>query len=237
MISTKSIARKIPDLPRWVELRDCLLLGDCEILGLEEKPELSFVIQDASTESVFIIGMPLLSAVQAAVEQGTRGGIVAPQETTAAWLAGAFPKWSRAQAILHLLPDSRHLPVDSAGNVAFLDPDKFSRYSLPPDLLEELVIGAEHSPIAASFVDNKPVSFCYAGAITESLWDVAIDTLPEHRRQGHAALSAAYMIRYMYSHGKQPVWAALEENPASWQLARKLGFVVVDEIALFEQGE
>jgi RimJ/RimL family protein N-acetyltransferase len=36
------------------------------------------------------------------------------------------------------------------------------------------------------------------------------------------------------SAGKRPVWGSLEENPASWRLARKLGFVVVDEIVLFE---
>jgi hypothetical protein len=41
------------------------------------------------------------------------------------------------------------------------------------------------------------------------------------------------MIRHMARQGKQPVWAALEENPASWRLAWKLGFAVVDELALF----
>jgi hypothetical protein len=34
--------------------------------------------------------------------------------------------------------------------------------------------------------------------------------------------------------GQQPVWGAVEENPASWRLARKLGFAPVDEIALFD---
>ena len=47
-------------------------------------------------------------------------------------------------------------------------------------------IGAEYSLIAVTFVENQPVSFCYAGAVTESLWDVSIDTLPEHRRHGYA---------------------------------------------------
>jgi hypothetical protein len=38
----------------------------------------------------------------------------------------------------------------------------------------------------------------------------------------------------MHTQGKQPVWQAVEENPASWRLAQKLGFVPVDELALFE---
>jgi hypothetical protein len=46
-----------------------------------------------------------------------------------------------------------------------------------------------------------------------------------------------YMIRYMQTQGKQPVWQAVEENPASWRLAQKLGFVPVDDLALFERKE
>jgi RimJ/RimL family protein N-acetyltransferase len=41
------------------------------------------------------------------------------------------------------------------------------------------------------------------------------------------------MTDHMQKHGRQPVWAALEENPASWQLARKLGFVPTDELVRF----
>jgi hypothetical protein len=41
----------------------------------------------------------------------------------------------------------------------------------------------------------------------------------------------------MDASGKQAVWGAVEENPASWLLAQKLGFVAVDEIALFEPPE
>jgi RimJ/RimL family protein N-acetyltransferase len=37
----------------------------------------------------------------------------------------------------------------------------------------------------------------------------------------------------MQAQGKQPVWQAEEDNPTSWQLAQKLGFVPMDELALF----
>lgn len=90
---------------------------------------------------------------------------------------------------------------------------------------------------APTFVENKPVSFCYSGSSTESLWDVSIDTVPQHFRRGYASLCAAFMIRHMQAQGKQPVWQAVEENPASWRLAQKLGFVPVDELALFEPRE
>jgi RimJ/RimL family protein N-acetyltransferase len=29
------------------------------------------------------------------------------------------------------------------------------------------------------------------------------------------------------------VWAAIDQNPASWRLAEKLGFAAVDELVLF----
>jgi RimJ/RimL family protein N-acetyltransferase len=135
----------------------------------------------------------------------------------------------------HCPPPSR--PAAPAGAVGFLDPATLSQLPIDAELKQELESGAEQSLIAATFVDQQPVSFCYAGAITESLWDIAIDTLPEHRRKGYAALCVAHMIRHMRAQGKHPVWQAVEENPASWRLAQKLGFVSVDELALFERRE
>ena len=86
--------------------------------------------------------------------------------------------------------------------------------------------------IAASFDDDRPVAFCYADE-TEGLWDISIDTLESHRRQGHAARCVAYMIDHMRRRGKVPVWAAEETNLPSLRLAAKLGFVPVDELRLF----
>ncbi len=235
MRSSHSIAQRLPDLPRWVEARDLLLWGRCEIFGLQEEPDFSLVLRDPATELIVVIGTPALTAVQAAVQQNVRdGSVVAPQEQ-ATWLTQVLPEWTRTRAILHLLRDPQRLPIASAGQVRFLDPDTLDRLPIPAELLRELEVGAEDSLIAATFVEEQPVSFCYAGAVTESLWDVSIDTVPGHRRRGYAALCAAHMIRHMQARGKQPVWGAAENNPASWHLARKIGFEPVDELALFER--
>ncbi|HVE78271.1 MAG TPA: GNAT family N-acetyltransferase [Gemmatimonadaceae bacterium] len=237
MSSNHAIAKRLPDLPRWVEARDLLLHGPCEVLGLEEKPGLSLVVRDPTTELIVVIGRPAAPAIQEAVGRNVRGGELVALEEQATWLAGLLPGWTRTRAILHLLRDPARLPVASAGQVGWLDPGTLDRLPLPEELRRELEIGAEDSPIAATFVDRQPVSFCYAGAVTESLWDVSIDTLAEHRRRGYAGLCAAYMIRHMEARGRRPVWGAVEENPASWRLARKLGFEPVDELALFAPGE
>lgn len=234
MLSNQEIAQKLSDLPRWVEVRDLLLSDSCEILALEEAPELSLVLRDLDTPSVFVIGKPSVTAIQSAIQPATPGAnVVAPQEN-GVWLAKFLPEWNRTRIIVHVLSEQPGLPQLPDDKVRFLDPQILPTLPIPPDLLEELQSGAEHSPIAATFVENQPVSFCYAGSITESLWDVSIDTLPQHYRRGYAALCAAYMIRHMQAQGKQPVWQAVVENPASWRLAQKLAFVPVDELAFFE---
>ena len=55
LLSNTSLAYRLPDLPRWVEVRDLLLWGDCEILGLRQEPDLSFVLRDPETVSVFVV--------------------------------------------------------------------------------------------------------------------------------------------------------------------------------------
>ena len=237
LLSNTSLAYRLPDQPRWVEVRDLLLWGDCEILGLRQEPDLSFVLRDPETASVFVVGTPEVDAIQRAVQPTAQGAeVIAPQEH-AAWLAQVLPEWSHTRIIVHGLAHHRSLPSDSAGVVRFLDPGTLRQYPIPDELLHELESARDHAQIAATWVNSQPVSFCYAGSTTESLWDVAIDTLAQHQRKGYAALCAAYMIRHMQGQGKEPVWQAVEENPASWRLAQKIGFMPVDELVMFEPPE
>ncbi|HEX2204788.1 MAG TPA: GNAT family N-acetyltransferase [Longimicrobium sp.] len=233
----RALALRLPDVPRWVEARDLLLHGDGEVTGLAETPELSFVVRDPETGFVAVVGTPDEGAVRAAARPDAPGAVVVAAPEEGARLARLLPGWRGTRARLHLLGDSPTLPDPAPGQAGFLDPAALDTLPLPDELRWELRIAARHSPIAATLAGGRPVSFCYAGAITESLWDVSIDTLPGHRRHGYAALCVAHMIRHMRGQGKQPVWGAVEENPASWRLAAKLGFVPVDELALFEPRE
>jgi RimJ/RimL family protein N-acetyltransferase len=113
-----------------------------------------------------------------------------------------------------------------AGSIGFVDLAMIRRHALPDDLRADLESGANHSPIAATFVDGAPVSFCYAGTMTDSLWDVAVDTLEAHRGRGYAASCVSFMIHHMRGTGREPIWGSLETNRASRRLAEKLGFDV-----------
>jgi hypothetical protein len=125
--------------------------------------------------------------------------VIAPHEQ-AEWLAEILPGWTRAAIIVHHLPDTQRLSEVSPGAVGFLDPAVITQLVIEDDLKEELNSGAEQSLIAATFVEQQPVSFCYAGSVTEALWDISIDTVPDQRRKA-AALCVAYMIQYMHAYG------------------------------------
>jgi RimJ/RimL family protein N-acetyltransferase len=163
----------------------------------------------------------------------SRGEVITPIEHKER-LAPLLPGYNFSRIFVHALPDTTRLPDSSRAAVGFLPPAVLDTLKIDVELLRELKDGAKESPIAVAYVQDTPVAFCYAGAVTETLWDISIDTLPAFRRKGYAGLCAAFMIRYMAKRDKRPVWQAVEQNPASWKLAEKLGFVRVDELALFE---
>ena len=173
---------------------------------------------------------------QAAKKASSVVQVIAPSEQIK-HVSRALSDWKFTRAILHTLPDRSRLSPPLPGTVRFLEPAEVRNSAIPESLARELEIGAEHSPIAATFADGQPVSFAYAGSITESLFDISIDTLPDHRRRGYAALCVSHLIQHMHEQGKQPVWGATADNTASASLARKLGFVPADELVLWDSAE
>jgi RimJ/RimL family protein N-acetyltransferase len=235
-----ALAARLPDIPRWVEGRAYLLSGTCDLFGVSDleniaAAEPALVVRDPTTGFIVVIGAPNASAIRAAIANLPPGASLVAAPEHAAHVARALPReWTQTRAILHVLPTPDRLPA--AGDVRLVDASALRAQPLvPEELLRELEAAIATSPVAASIVDGRPVSFCYPSAVTETLWDISIDTLAEHRRGGHAARAVAWMIRHMLSSsGQAPVWAALEDNPASWRLAEKLGFEAVDELAFFE---
>ncbi|MDF2692495.1 MAG: acetyltransferase [Labilithrix sp.] len=232
---TRTLAARIPDVPRWVEARDYLLSGECEVFGLEDTPEPALVVRDPSTGFLVVVGAPAPEAIAAAVADVPPGASLVSAPEHARHVAQALPRdWVQTRAILHVLRHPERLPTSEA-DVTFLDLTRLeAQRDLTDELRRELEAALASGPVAAALENALPVAFCYPSAVTESLWDVSIDTLAAHRRRGHAGRAAAHMVRHMSSSGRSPVWAALEENAASFHLAQKLGFEAVDELAFFE---
>ncbi len=238
MTSSQQLAARLPDLPRWVEVRDLLLADEATVYGWQTEPELAAVARETDGQVAFVIGAPDLAAVMAAVRglAGEDSGLIAP-EAVADRLLPALPGWRRTRIRLHTLPDLARLPSAEAGQVEFIDVAVLDGQAIEEELLGELRSGAQHSLLAATHVSGQPVAFCYVSSQSETWWDIAVDTLPAHWRRGYAGLAVTHMIRHMQTQGKQPVWQAVEDNPASWRLAEKLGFVQIDELALFQPPE
>lgn len=229
------LALSLPDIPRWVETRSMLLSGRCRLFGVDETQALSFVVGSAEMELISVIGFPTKEAILEAVAANSDEVEILATPENSPHVASALTDWKIIPAKLHLLGAEPRLP-EISNNVSLLAASEIEALkNLPLDLPEELTEACRYSPVAATIVDGAPVSFCYAGSQTESLWDISIDTLEGYRNKGYAAACVAYMIELMYRQNKQPVWGALETNEASLRLAAKLGFVAVDRIMVLQR--
>lgn len=235
----------LPDIPRYVEIRAMLLNGDGVCLGSVTRNPLSLVIMDDDGSLAAVIGAPPESAIR----EAARAKELLAFDDNCEYVASVLADWPHEGATLHELPRDWMPPAIQSGSfdgVRIID-RPISTYShIPEELAEELRDAEEmKSPIGAAFVDGWPVAFCYAGWVTETRWDVAIDTLEEYRQRGFAAAAALYMIDYWAKaraapHApdgprtqRRPVWGSADSNPPSFRLAAKLGFDPVDRLHVF----
>jgi GNAT superfamily N-acetyltransferase len=228
----------LPDQPKWVELRAMLLSGQCEVYGLEDAERLSFVARNAEMEMVAVCGRPAPDVIRRVITLFPSPETVLCPTEDRSHVAESLPEWRSELATIYRLANVGRLPDVPSGAVRLLSIFEIETMChAPAELKEELIDAATYSPVAATLLGKLPVSFCYAGSRTESLWDISIDTLAEYRNRGYAALCVSYLIEYFRRRGLAPVWGALESNIPSMRLAEKLGFMPVGQIAVFEQSD
>jgi predicted GNAT family acetyltransferase len=104
--------------------------------------------------------------------------------------------------------------------------------ALVPEADEVRFYAALAEAVALRLVDGEVVAVCAAGDVTESLWDVGIDTVEGHRRAGHGTAVFRALAAHMAARGTQPVWCAEDDNEASLAMAARLGFGPVARMAL-----
>lgn len=237
-----ALAEQLPDIPRYVEARWLLRVESSEVFGADNKDDkddsrsLHFVIGNSEVGTISVIGRPPVEVIQQAVAADIGDSDVLAFAENLELVTKALPDWRAEKAVLHRLGENPPLPIVPDALVRFLESGEVEAFvDFPEELHEELLTAAKRVRIAATIVDEKPVAFCYAGAVTEGLWDISIDTLEAYRQRGYAALCVAFLIEHFNRQRRRPVWGALESNTASMRLAAKLGFVPVDELFVFER--
>lgn len=209
------MALPLPDEPRWVEAHGIAAdpaswqrtAGRGFVVG-NDRAQLAVASPDADPEALAGLARELPAHT-----------ILAPTRELA---RGTQRECVRA--ILHTLPEPDALP-DLEGAVPL---GLASLEHVPPALADEL--RAQSGTIWAAFVDGEPVSFAHAPWRSARWFDISVDTLPGARQLGLGTIVAAAMIRHERAEGREPVWGADEDNRASLALARRLGFVAVDEL-------
>jgi RimJ/RimL family protein N-acetyltransferase len=249
---------RVPDDPWRVDTRGMLLSGRADV-SFPQQPEAAadgFIVTMRDAALVSIVGRPPRAMIHDIVTslEGTVNVLCQPSD--AGYVAGSLAGWRQTVAVLHALsdypewaggsdPDARlfsagdtpsltHVPSTlrqelvnalRGRTIARFVPGELPHRDLPPPL--------EPMCIAASWAGNLPVAFCYPALRTERWWDISVETLEEHRRQGHAARAVRVMSRHMWESGRSPVWGATIGNAASMATARSLGFHEVGRLCVF----
>ena len=217
-------------MPRLVETRAMLLSHGSQVRGDLEDGH--YVVWEDDLAAA--VGHPDPGLLRAVLEEAAGVRELLVMRDAFAAVAAGLPGWTHEEAVIHALPEPvPEWPLPGAG-VGFLDPQTPLGH-LPRELAEEIAAARAGGPVAAAWCDECAVSFCYAGAVTETLWDVAIDTLPAYRRRGFAQTAVHLMAAFHRENARLPVWGAVIGNLASLQLASRLGFVAVDTLYVFSR--
>lgn len=79
-------------------------------------------------------------------------------------------------------------------------------------------------PMIASVEEGRAVAICASVRITQVAHEAGVETLPTHRRRGHATAALAAWAREVSAAGALPLYSTSWDNHASRALAARLGF-------------
>jgi len=213
-----ALAAALPDLPRWVYARSLLLSGAAAVRVAAAR-DAALVLE--STTAV-LVGRPDRQLLRDALGENPRGPTLLVEGDTLMAVREALPGWSERPFLVHgrhrrYVPDMplAHGVVVSAP----LDPGVLN--GLPDDVRSD-VAGAPAAAVRT--LHGVPLAVCTVSDLTETLWDVGIDTIESTRRQGHGTAVFLALAAAMAAQGQQPVWAAYEDYMPSLAMASRLGF-------------
>lgn len=222
----------IADIPAHVEVRSALLRDEPIIRG--ERGAWVVSTPPGLNSSIFAVGKIDMVLLRQAAAADPEAEIVVAAASVAIW--DTVPPGAR-RALIYELPGEL-TGVAPHPTVLLAQGDEAALAGVgDAELRAELEDAIEDGPIAVALAGEAMAAFCYAGSVTETLWDISIDTLEAHRRRGLAGAAVARMQAVHAPSGRRPVWGAEVTNAASKGLATKLGFQPVDEVWLWHAAQ
>ena len=228
----RALAAALPDLPRWVETRALLLSGDAVVRACARGD--GAVVLDPGLPSGFLVGRADAALLREVAAGAAKDFELVVQSVAVDDVRAALPDWTVTRATV-FSPTTCWGAGDAAAappGVVISAPPEERWLTLVPEADEVRFYAAIAEAIAVRIVEDEVVAVCAAGDVTETLWDVGIDTMQGHRRAGHATAVFRALAAHMAAAGKQPVWCAEDANAASMAMAARLGFEPVDTIAI-----
>lgn len=78
--------------------------------------------------------------------------------------------------------------------------------------------------VFGQIVDGRAVTWAAVKPLSDVVWDLSIQTLPEHRGRGYAKSAVSAAMKHIFENGKLAAWGADRTNLASLRTARSVGF-------------
>ena len=233
-VPIKDLARTLLDEPRWVLARWMLLSGRAEVTGLSGDRR-RFVASSTVWPVIAVVGRPDAPFIEGAASALAAGGFVVAAEEHGDHVAAVLPGWRRLGASALAWIAGTPLPgPPPTSDARLLETGELAALIHVPTALREAVVTASGwAPVAGAFSGGAPVSFCFARAVTETLWDVGLATLEGYRRRGLAKKALRCLAAAMSDRHTWPVWIAEDEDAASRQFAASFGFAPSGRLALF----
>lgn len=223
-----NLIESIRDVPEW-SLTRCILKEGGEVLG----DEAGAVAMNLDRDFLSVIGLPSCETVARAIAAATDDATILVQPVALERVRSVTGVYG-ARAVLHTLKGQNpSISRDPGITVRVLEelPTSLSDTVLKEELSD---VFERTEPVSATWIEGEPVAFCYSVGESERYWDVSIDTLASYRRNGFATQAFLHHFGLMRARGLEPVWGAAMSNPASTNMAERLGFEAVAEIWEFE---
>jgi hypothetical protein len=218
----------LPDAPWLVYARSLLQLDRCDVVEAEPHGHGVCLVEDEA-DLVVVLGQPGARSIRYALAGLGEDAELLAHPSAREHVLGGLPRWGAEHATLHTaaglvvepelarraLASGATLSVHGSGPVVDTDAELLPRVSADPELGRWLDRVARRAPVAAAWLDGRPVAFAYAAYMTDTRFDLGVDTLEPARRKGLAAAAAALLAERLVARGLQPVWGAAASNEAS----------------------